>query len=437
MMIPFLMVLDVADALGVRQYLSPSEGVPMNAVMTITSALICAFVFGIARNLGYSRKTALKVAALVGFGSILWALSRQSFDMVPEAMGVIGAYYFVITAQKSGERRWLHCLAAGLLYGVALITRVSTVMAAPGLVLLVLGSKSWGSPRERVKAALWCAAGGLALGWWIPFYNYLRFNDVLEFGYTGHGPYTGGSVLEGLALWLVSPWQGTTIYMPVLLALPVVWRRFSRRHGVVIWSFVLGFAAYLAFHAQYTGLGATGWGPYYLLPGILPLYLLFAELFENPRGFPAWQRGIAYALIALTVAIQVPALSLPPERIQSSLVAARPGLTHDQLRWSLEWWPVRKQLEGTLTVIGNLPHWRDFLDSPSNYEDPTLLRELFAYNLPDWWWAYRLAHGGQLGLVVPFFSGLCAIWLLTRRFAADNEGSTQPQVGESEPVRMP
>lgn len=416
MELPFIALLDAAERVGVLKYLSPSDAIPVSAVMLISSALVVAFVFGIVRKLGYRDDTALKTAALVAFGSILWGLSRQSYDMVQASMGVLGAVYFIVSAQASTERRWLNCLAAGLIYGVALITRISAVTAAPALALLVLGSPKWENNRERLKAAAWCIAGGLAVVWVIPAYNAVRFGSILTFGYAGHAPYPGGPLLPGLAQWLFSPWQGMFVYMPILLALPLVVRRFKQEHGFMLLVMAVLFVTDLVFHAQYEGLGYAGWGPYYILSGSLILYIAFAEFFEHPRHFPKWQRGVISGLMALTLLLQLPSLVIPNERYQTYLAAQPVHLPQEVLTWSWEWSPLWKQAEGTLAVMHNLPRWQNYIDGPSAYDAETLLAELYSYNLPDWWWLSRVLHGGQLGLIVPFISAIgvvcLAMWLL-------------------------
>ncbi|HOA25213.1 MAG TPA: hypothetical protein PKI52_14470 [Aggregatilineales bacterium] len=429
MQLPFLAALDLAKKIGVAKYLSPSDALPTSAVMIISSSLIVAFAFGIVQKLGYSSRTALKTASLVAFGSILWGLSRQSYDMVQATMGVFGALYFIVSAQISSEQRWAKCFAAGLIYGVAIVTRASAITAGPALGLLVLGSPAWESHQNRIKAAMWCIAGGLAIVWIIPLYNYLRFEDIFVFGYTGHAPYPGAPILPGLARWLFSPWQGMFIYMPILFALPIVARRFRRKHSFLLAVLGLLFVSDLIFHAQYSGLGLYGWGPYYILNGILPLFIIFAEFFHKPQVFARWHRALIGALTALTILLQAPSLIVPTERYQSYLASQNITGSSDTLVWSLEWWPLRMQTEGALTAIRNLPDWQNYLDTPSSYDAPTLLRELFSYNLPDWWWLYRLLHGGELGLIVPLLAifGLASLSFWTFHPAFRHEAVRESQ----------
>ena len=132
MEIPFIAALDGLDRLGLLRLLEPSHFIPQSAVMAISSALLVAFLFGITCQLGYQRRTAYRVAILAGFASIVWGLSRQSYDMMQEAMAVAGALYFVLLARSSEQRRRLHSVLAGAIFGVGLITRVSTSVAEWG-----------------------------------------------------------------------------------------------------------------------------------------------------------------------------------------------------------------------------------------------------------------------------------------------------------------
>jgi hypothetical protein len=410
--LPFIALLDGTERLGLRHHLMPTQGLPVTATLLLSGGLLIAFLFGIVLRLGYTRRTALKVAALAGFASIAWGLSRQSYDMLQAAAGVIGAIYFVLTARAAPERRVLHCLLAGISLGLAAITRVSVLISGPALAILVLGSPQWGSWRERWRAAAWCIAGGLAVVWWIPAYNLIRFGSVLNFGYGGHPPYAGAPLLRGLTQWLISPWRGALIYMPLLLALPIVWPGFMRRERTLGWALIVLAASDLLFHAQYTKLGLYGWGPYYAVGGLLGLTIPFAELFEAPRRFPTWQRVLAGGLIALSVVVQLPSLVVPSERYQTLLVVEEADTPGEARIWSPRWSPLRMQAEGSLNALRNLSDWPRYMESPSDLSAETRLAELYSFNLPDWWWLYRLLSGGQTGLIVPVVSLLCAAWLI-------------------------
>ena len=417
LLLPFLALLDLAKWVGLASRLANASTLPMAFLMAGSGALICALFFQMIRRLGYRSDTALRTARLVAFASILWVLSRQNYDMIQEALGITGTLYFLIAAHYDASGRTRGLILAGLCYGVALTVRPGAAAAAPALAWMLLGSDKWGGWRERLRGAIWFAIGVLGIAWIVPVYNVLRFGSPFTFGYQGHLPYMGGSLLEGILRWLISPWQGMFIYMPILLALPMVLRRFAAKHAHLLRVIALLFLGYLIFHAQFIGLGIFGWGPYYLLASILPLFIPFAEFFEGRESFPTWQRAIASVLIALSVIVQLTSISVPTERYQTASVLYGEnvdGMSASTI-YDLTWTPIRLQAEATVQNIVHLPNYERYLDTPPDSEPQTLMDELFAYNLPDWWWLFHLLKGGETGLLVPIAAGLSAAWLLTRR----------------------
>jgi hypothetical protein len=415
--IPFLLIYRLAKIMGLIASVSYGGTLPMIGLMVVSSALTCALLFGTVHRLGYSPAAALRVATLAAFATALWVLSRQNFDMVQEALGVVAALYLLLDAREGHAGGRLKLAAAGLCYGMAIVTRISAVVAAPALAWMLLGSSEWGTLRERVRALAWFIAGVAVVGWIVPAYNFARFGSPFISGYENHPPYPGGPLIDGLLRWLVSPWQGVLVYTPFLLALPMVWRRFAREHPHLVPVIVVLFLSYLLFYAQLTGLGLFGWGPYYILPGLLPLVLPFAELFEHWRAFPRWQRGIAVFLIALSVTVQLTSISVPTERYQTDGVLRREpsGENITAIIYNLTWTPIRLQAEATIQNLAHLPDYERYLDTPPDFEPQTLMDELFAYNLPDWWWLFHVLKGGETGLIVPIAAGLGAIWLFTRQ----------------------
>jgi hypothetical protein len=421
--IPFMFVYRLGKAVGLTAYVAYGGTLPMIGLMVVSGALICALLFGITRQLGYSPIAALRVAALAAFATALWVLSRQNFDMVQEALGVVAALYFLLAAQKDDAGSRLTLTAAGLCYGMAIVTRVSAIAAAPALAWMLLGSSKWGTLRERVRALAWFIVGVAVVGWIVPAYNFARFASPFIFGYENHPPYPGGPLIDGLLRWLVSPWQGALVYTPFLMALPMVWRRFTREHPHLLSVLVVLFLGYLLFYAQFTGLGLFGWGPYYILPGLLPLVLPFAELFEHRRAFPRWQRGIAIFLIGLSAAVQLTSISVPTERYQTAgALREEPG--GENVLYDLTWTPIRLQAEAAIQNLAHFPDYERYLDTPPDFEPQTLMDELFAYNLPDWWWLFQVLKGGETGLAVPIVAGLSAVWLLTRRALVEERDDT-------------
>lgn len=421
LMLPLLALLDLAELAGIASHLTNAGTLPMAFLMASSGALICALIFKICRQLGYRAESALKVAMLAAFASILWVLSRQNYDMVQEALGVVGALYFLIAAHNDNLRRNSKLILAGLCYGLTLTVRVGAVAAIPAFAWMLLAPVERGDMRERLKDTIWFALGTIALAWIVPAYNVLRFGNLFTFGYRGHLPYTGGSLIEGIPRWLISPWQGMFVYMPILLFLPMVWQRFAKKHSHVLRVIVVLFVSYLIFHAQFIGLGIYGWGPYYLLSSILPLFISLAEFFEDRISFPGWQRAVASVLVVLSIGVQLTSISVPTERYQVDSVVSDGNISplRNSNLYDLVWTPIRLQGTATVQNLAHLPQYESYLDTPPDFEQETLMEELFAFNLPDWWWLFHLLQGGETGLIVPIAAGLSGVWLLSRRGVHD------------------
>ena len=65
-----------------------------------------------------------------------------------------------------------------------------------------------------------------------------------------------------------------------------------------------------------------------------------------------------------------------------------------------------------LNYFGNLPNYREYLNTPPTFDADELMDQLYSYNLPDWWWLYKLLHGSEFALLVPIMAGVAAGWLI-------------------------
>jgi hypothetical protein len=158
------------------------------------------------------------------------------------------------------------------------------------------------------------------------------------------------------------------------------------------------------------------------MTGVFPLYLMFAEIIETWSVRPVWQRTVIGALIALTFAIQLAGVSVPLERQQVERVVYNAQGLGDYEHFNFfnwEWSPLNRQALATLNNLRNLPHYRDYLDSPASLAYPELLKHLFDYNLPDWWWLFKLLHGSEIAIVVPLAALLAALWLIAHLVSRD------------------
>ena len=245
------------------------EQVFVSFINTIVGALLAVAVFHLARNLGFRERTAFRLVLMVGFGTIVWVHTRDSYDHILETFCVTSSLAMLVYAMNHGASP-LVLLGGGLLAAIGMVTRVSTAFAFPAFTLLLFIGLSDASPNWRearwwwqgARNWLWFSAGvlpGVILNLW---YNAVRFGSWYVTGYEDRVPYWfSHPIWLGLANFLVSPGRGLLLYVPLVLALPFIIKGFWKhtpRFTLVIVVIVL---TYVLMYAQFGGLGRWAWGP--------------------------------------------------------------------------------------------------------------------------------------------------------------------------------
>ena len=145
----------------------------------------CALFFLLARHNRWALPLWLECAIIVSLGSMSLVsvmLRRPSFYEV----AVAGGYFFVMagflalaraTLVRHAHGKWL--LLTGLLFGLSVGCRPHFVVIC-GIVLVAFALRAGRSPGPVIAMAAGMAACGILLGW----YNYVRFDNPLEFGRT-------------------------------------------------------------------------------------------------------------------------------------------------------------------------------------------------------------------------------------------------------------
>ena len=274
----------------------------------IVGGATVALTFLLAIAVGYSRHTALVLAALLASGTLLAHYSTGFLSEPLTALCLLATVYGLVRfarAPVGSSARWpLAWLAlSGFTAGLALATRIAIVVAllAPGIWLLVLLWHRWrrGDNRRRVSAA-GIAWGGPIVLWLLGIggYNWVRFGSVWQSGYGDEAWTFTTPFWTGFFGLLVSPGRGAIPYdPPLLLALAgSLW--FARRRPALALTILGMLAGTLALSSRYYAWHGGGvWGARFLVP-LLPLLLLPAgEIVER-----AWKdRRFAAAVVVLGV----------------------------------------------------------------------------------------------------------------------------------------
>jgi 4-amino-4-deoxy-L-arabinose transferase-like glycosyltransferase len=384
---------------------------------SLVGALLAVAVFGLARQVGYSARVALATATLCGLGTLVWAHSRDNYDLLLETLCLAGTLACLVGALRKNSF-WLFGIA-GLIYGYGLMTRNSILFAAPGLGLLLLFGT--GQPRfewGRIRNSLIFAAGVLP-GLFVSLgYNALRFGSLFATGYEAKAPFWFGTPLWlGLATFLISPGRGLLWFVPLTLAVPFLATRFYRRAPGLGLSVLIIALTYLLIYSQFSGLGLWGWGPYYLLPLMPLIALVWAEAFEKWPSFSVWARWVLGGLVVVSLVIQTLSASTAWIRtyIRATIAHSNFGETMD---WQPEWSLLINQPGNMLNAISQMTNGTplEFMTTPQSYEYQ--YAHDVGLNTLDWWWVLAAYRGLRVAILIPI--GLTAIlltslWLFWKR----------------------
>ena len=395
-------------------------------VNPLISALGCAALAALARQIGASRRASLLLALLYGFATLAWAYAKSFFSEPAVAL------LFLVAALCLARLHAGHALRdmalAGACLGAAMLFRATAAIAAPAFIVaaaLMLAERRAG----WLDLRRWLAflAGPLAAAGVILGYNFLRFGAPLSTGYAEVAWNT--PALAGLYGLLFSPGKSLFLYAPATLAasagLPLLWRR-SRPLAALT---ALLSVTYVLFHAPYNyWSGGWNWGPRFLLPAVPFLVLALAPLLE--KGVNGG-RVVVGALALTGLLVTLPAILVDhsrhlialSERFQSdyyersifqpvfSPVVNQPGVALDVLRRFAQ-----PQARATMrSILAGAPSIQPANALSLERAGARLVwqDELLRLNAPDLWYS----HLALCGYISAGAAGACAGVLAAAVFA--------------------
>jgi hypothetical protein len=301
-------------------------------------AAVPSLVFAIGRRLGYPRVTAILAALAVGLGTMTWVYVQMLFSESTLALLWLVVIYALLAFHDTNRIRWL--VLAGCAGGYALITKTASAVVLPILPLWA-ASSLWvraktSPPQARMIAGAACALllpllAFAALDLW---YNYARFGDLLNSGYSNERDGAGGGfttpLLAGLFGLALSPGKGFFVFNPIAVLGLLGIGLFVRRHRVagialltIVAGIVLVHARWWAWHGDFC------WGPRFMVP-LTPLFGLFSlpvidRALDRTTRWRNSRLLLMAALLQLSIAVQVLGLAFDPGRF-IDLVSARCGI---------------------------------------------------------------------------------------------------------------
>ncbi|MCA9436032.1 MAG: hypothetical protein KC978_09635 [Candidatus Omnitrophica bacterium] len=246
-------------------------------------------------------------------GTYAWPHSRPSYTETLATFFLLVSCYLAWMSKEQTQGIGIYVIAAavGLTTACAVLTRLDSAVALPGILLIATGSfLANGRPALSKAAAMSIGAVAFLLVCsWIPIQNQLRFGSLLASGYEDQkeGIQFNIPILHALWIYLLSPGKGIFWYSPPLIAALVVWPNFFKRDRFLCLGFAWIVLAYVLIIGKWQNLGGWCWGPRHLFqvtPFLLfPLPLLLgSNLSEGLRTTGKILLGVT---IVLGMLIQV------------------------------------------------------------------------------------------------------------------------------------
>lgn len=281
----------------------------------IAAAAGLAAIYAILIQLGYRRRTAFAVAAIVGFGSFYWPLSKN-FNSEPAAVAVtLWGVWFWYRFQAS--RRPLEAALCAVFIACSVLIRLAFVPVAGALFLYALYRMA--GHRGRLSRPGLCLVAFstpfLTVTLFLLWYNWLRFGGVAQTGYRAAMLEPTEIIPWNAALgMLVSPGKGLLWFAPILVPAPVAWlawRQSRPPDASLILVIAVAVLAPLCFFKGWPG--GWAWGPRYNLLMVPVLALPLAALWERSGLSGRRWRAALVGLAILGGILQLPAVVAPVE----------------------------------------------------------------------------------------------------------------------------
>ena len=368
----------------------------------LAAAVAVMLMFLLASELGAEIGPSLVLALLFGFTTIEWAYAHDAFDVGPTTTALLLLLFAVVRGLRRDSMRWL--LIGGVAAGAAVALRLPSLVCLPFIAAYVVTSRS----RQGIVASLRrlavlggpVAAALILVAW----YNWVRFGDPLQAGYSLASDYYGfGSPLSGIAGELFSPGRSVFLYSPILVAalagLPLLWRRYRALTVTIVAIVVANVVFYGAYVAWW---GGWDWGPRYLVPMTPFLILPLLPLLQRWGDLPRIARGAIYGLAAVGVLVQLLDISVDFQH-QLQLLREAGAAAPDAQWWTVQYsgiWRHGQAAAGLLSGSAAYPSSFQFTDLSTAMPLKTVL---------DVWWVYAWIDGVSLLVLITVVVGAVAV----------------------------
>ncbi|NVO20253.1 MAG: hypothetical protein HXX13_11160 [Bacteroidetes bacterium] len=343
---------------------------------------LCAFIlFKIAQALGATTRKSYFLSVVFCFTSYSFSFAQCTYEHHFEMLFILLGYYFIISTNNNSK-----AVFAGISITLGLIFRNTTILAIPGILFLADNNK------QRIYFTLFCLPGMLS----ILIYNYYRFGNPLESGYTiaWHIAHRESIVFWSLERiprslfgFILSPAKGLLIFSPTIVISLWGITKFWNKYRRFTLSIVAICAFYLLLYSMNFAWHGSIWsfGPRYILPIVPLLYIPIIEV-----NIKKW----IYSLLILSALGQILLISVNYKRDLLEQYISYNGIDEQQYIYGIGNIPYLIQFKQLVIILpknvsGKLENyfpnspWKKEIRMASSHDD---LNNSIENNSINFWW---------------------------------------------------
>jgi len=255
----------------------------------------CVVMFYLIKFFGNSDRDSVIMALLLGLGTFCWRYSAWDFSEATQM-------FFLSLAIYCSLKNSLKSLAwGGFSFSCLMLIKTLYIIYLPLFILYIL-TRNRQAIKDSFKSAglfLFISLLGFSLVLWL---NYIRFGEILEFGYGLEAlNFSLAGIKQHSARLLYWLDKGIFIYNPLfILGILGYYKFFKLFRKEALFLLTLILINFLLTSAWYGWHGGWSWGPRYFVP-FAPLWLLPAFVFLHKQET---LKIIMAALIFISVLIQ-------------------------------------------------------------------------------------------------------------------------------------
>ncbi len=388
----------------------------------LITAITCVVIFLFCVNLGYCNRTSVIITLMYGLGTIAWPQSKGPFEHPLETILILLSVFFVYLHVRNKSYRKL--ILSSVFLGIAFITRSPSLLTLlPVLLYLLFSNIRKKTLLPFFKEAIIYGMTLVPFGMFYLYYNYVRFGDVFETGYSEifnqWGVKAFGTPLHvGLYGLILSPGKGFFVYSPMAILFILAAKNFYKRNKDLTIAFLTFISAYVLFHSKYIAWhGDWAWGPRFLTVITPFLIIPSGELFESGMLYGR-QRTlcslkstmvniVVYLLLAVSILIQIAAVTVNLNKyFIKNHIPSRNIPNH--IYFDPNYSPIKEQFKFVVEIARKIGYYTP-PESRPDAADIKAINEQITINVPDFWYVYYIYAGIPKGSVVVMVIMLLAL----------------------------